>query len=327
MQAHHDKTRIDPRFERSYLAPAAFTLSTVMMLLSGCAAEEPSPAPQIDPPMAPPPADTSFTPPPRGTLPDGDFGEAVSRGEAIFHDSPTHAGEYAGNHLSCKNCHLDDGRRADAAPMWAAWVSYPAFRKKNRHVNTMEERIQGCFTYSLNARESVVGHAPESGSLVLSDLQSYMYWLSTGAKVGDDLPGRGFPKLDKPEGGWDRDRGGKLYAEKCSACHGASGEGVEAAGTLFFPPLWGPESYNWGAGMHRISTAAGFIYANMPLGQERTLSEQEAWDLAAFVNSHPRPADPRRAIAGPETDATFHEHPCSYGDEVDGDVLGAGSRP
>ncbi|MFT4978375.1 MAG: thiosulfate dehydrogenase, partial [Myxococcota bacterium] len=89
-----------------------------------------------------------------------------------------------------------------------------------------------------------------------------------------------------------------------------------------FPPLWGEGSYNWGAGMHRINTSAGFIWANMPLGQPGTLTEQQAWDVAAFINSHPRPADPRSAGATEETDASFHSHDCSYGDSVGGDVLG-----
>lgn len=64
-------------------------------------------------------------------------------------------------------------------------------------------------------------------------------------------------------------------------------------GGYAFPPLWGPQAYNGGAGMHRIETAAGFIKANMPLGKPNSLTDQQAWDLAAYINSHPRPPDPR----------------------------------
>ena len=43
--------------------------------------------------------------------------------------------------------------------------------------------------------------------------------------------------------------------------------GTPADGFLF-PLLWGPDSYNNGAGMNRVLTAARFIKARMPLGQE-----------------------------------------------------------
>ncbi len=67
---------------------------------------------------------------------------------------------------------------------------------------------------------------------------------------------------------------------------------------IVFPPLWGSNSFNWGAGMHRVNTAAGFIKANMPLGKPNSLSDQEAWDVAAYINSFPRPADPRQLDEG-----------------------------
>jgi thiosulfate dehydrogenase len=96
-------------------------------------------------------------------------------------------------------------------------------------------------------------------------------------------------------------------------------------GGLAFPPLWGDRSYNWGAGMHRTNTAAAFIRANMPLGKPNTLSEQEAWDVAAFLNSHERPADPRQqAKTIAEADAAFHDEDCQYGQEISGAVIGDG---
>ena len=85
-------------------------------------------------------------------IPNDEFGESVRRGAAIFFDTPTHAAQFTGNSQSCANCHIDGGRMADSGPMWAAWGVYPAYRKKNGHVNTMEERLQGCFTYSENAQ-------------------------------------------------------------------------------------------------------------------------------------------------------------------------------
>lgn len=277
---------------------------------------------QAELPPAPPGDLSTFAPPPRGAYPEGPFGEAVRRGERIFTDTPSVMGEHMGNRLSCSNCHLDDGRRADSAPMWAAWTAYPAYRKKNDHVNSMEERLRGCFTYSLDAQHSDVGHAPEPGDARLTDLQAYMYWLSTGVPVGATMPGRGYPKLDPPDLPHDPQRGAVVYQQRCVVCHGADGQGVVAEGEVVFPPLWGAGSSNWGAGMHRVNTSAGFIYANMPLGQPGTLTLQEAWDVASYIGSRPRPEDPRRGEAGAATDTRFHDHDCHYGD-TEGLALGA----
>jgi len=278
---------------------------------------------QAELPPAPPGDLSTFTPPARGDYPEGAFGEAVRRGERIFTDTPAVMGEHMGNSLSCSNCHLDDGRRADSAPMWAAWGKYPAYRKKNDHVNSMEERLRGCFTYSLDAPHSPTGQAPQPGDPRLTDLQAYMYWLSTGVPVGATMPGRAYPALDPPEQPHDPERGAQVYAQQCAVCHGADGQGVRAEGELVFPPLWGDESFNWGAGMHRVNTAAAFIHANMPLGQPQSLSQQQAWDVASYITSRPRPQDPRHTTTGAATDERFHSHDCHYGDTVDGVPLGA----
>ena len=118
-----------------------------------------------------------------------------------------------------------------------------------------------------------------------------------------------------------------VFAQRC-ACHGENGEGPpDINGRYAFPPLWGPDSYNWGRRMHRVNTAAGFIYANMPLGQPYSLTPKEAWDVAAYVNSHERLADPRQPAEGlsvAEADKKYHDHEGFYGDEIDGVVVGAG---
>lgn len=102
-------------------------------------------------------ADAAFSPPAESTIPAGPDGDAIRRGRLIFTASAAHAGQYVGNGLTCSNCHLDAGRKADASPMWAAWVSYPAYRAKNGRVNTMEDRIRDCFLYSMNAPASKAG--------------------------------------------------------------------------------------------------------------------------------------------------------------------------
>lgn len=240
-----------------------------------------------------------FAPPPRDALPDGQFGDMVRLGQAIFQNANVHplSAPYVGNDQTCRNCHLDTGRLAESAPMWAAWVAYPAFRAKNQKVNTFIERIQGCFTYSLNAQASAAGAAPAADNPAIVALVSYSYWLAKGAPTGDQaMPGRGYPRLPEPRQGFDARRGERVYAAKCALCHGEDGAGVtHQDGRTLFPPLWGTESYNRGAGMHRIETAAAFIHHNMPLGLAYSLSEQEAWDVAAYINGQERPKDPRDA--------------------------------
>ena len=192
--------------------------------------------------------------------------------------------------------------------MWAAWVAYPAYRGKNKKVNTFIERIQGCFEYSMNAQGSAAGAAPSAGSDTIVSLVAYSFWLSKGAPTGDGtMPGRGYPRLTETDQGFDPDRGAAVYAAKCALCHGEDGSGVSHAnGKTLYPALWGAESYNWGAGMHKIDTAAAFIKHNMPLGLPDSLSDQEAWDVAAYMNSHERPQDPRHEGNLQATTERFH---------------------
>lgn len=261
-----------------------------------------------------------FTPPSVDSIPDNEFGEMVKKGMSLFRNTQQLRGLYVGNGMNCANCHLDNGRKANSAPLWGAYPMYPAYRKKNKHVNTIDERIQGCFRYSMN------GTPPPLGSPELNAMITYHYWLSKGAPVGEALPGRGYPKLAKPAQAPDIQRGKNVFEANCAICHGDDGQGTMVDGQYAFPPLWGKESFNFGAGMHRINTAAGFIKANMPLGKPNSLSDQEAWDVAAFMNSHERPQDPRFVMDIEDTASNFHKHQCYYGKKVDGVLIGQGAE-
>lgn len=268
---------------------------------------------------APAPAlHTAFSPPAESSLPEGDFGKVIRRGEQIFMETGKNAPLYVGNQLNCVNCHLDAGRKADSAPLWASFTRYPAFRSKTGQVDTLASRIQGCFEYSMN------GKAPPADDEIITALQSYAFWLAKGAPVGTPMPGSGYPKLKKPALPADYVRGEKVYAQNCALCHGADGLGQRAGDKQVFPPLWGPQSFNWGAGMHQLANASGFIQANMPLGKGGTLTEQEAWDVALFINSHERPQDPRFKGSVAATRKAFHDTEDSmYGLTVNGHVLGS----
>jgi len=256
-------------------------------------------------------------------IPDDDFGKVVQFGRDVFENPAKYASRYVGNDLRCSSCHLDAGRRVGSAPMWAAYVSYPAWRAKNRHVNTFAERVQGCFRYSMN------GRAPPLGDPVLVALESYSYWMARGAPVDPNIAGRGYIKPAPPALPPDAARGARVYARSCALCHGENGAGQRANdGSRAFPALWGDNSFNWGAGMVNVGYAAAFIKSNMPLSQGNTLSDQDAWDVALFVDSHERPQDPRYTGSVAKTRALYHDTDDSlYGKVVDGYLLGSKAVP
>jgi len=223
-------------------------------------------------------------PPPLAAAPQDKYGDLVRLGHAIVTDTPNQAARYSGNRLSCANCHLDAGRKANAAPLWAAFVAYPAWRTKTDRVDTFDERVQQCFRYSLD------GIPPAYGSIELTAIAAYAHFLARGLPVGPESRGRGFPLLGKTGLDPNRDRGRVVYRQHCQSCHGEDGGGLPG-----IPPLWGLDSYNKGAGMANVTTAAAFIKANMPLGSP-LLSDQQALDVAAYMNAQLRPPDPRHGL-------------------------------
>ncbi|MHB1272318.1 MAG: c-type cytochrome [Rhodanobacter sp.] len=261
---------------------------------------------------------TLFTPPPESAMPAGPFGDAVRQGRDIFVHTREYAKAYVGNGLRCSNCHLDAGRLAHSAPLWGAYVAYPQYRRKNGHVNSLGERIQGCFRFSMN------GKAPPLDSPEMVALESYAYWMATGAPVGARLAGAGYPKQGFKPPPPDYARGKAVFVRDCALCHGADGQGQRVAGRDVFPPLWGPDSFNWGAGMAQLDNAAAFIKANMPLSRGGSLSDQDAWDAAMYIDGHERPQDPRYKGNLEQTRKQYHDSPLSlYGTMVDGHLLGA----
>jgi len=216
-------------------------------------------------------------------LPQDPSGDLLRLGYRLFVDTPKYAAAYSGNALSCGNCHLDAGQRAGSSPMWAAWGMYPAWLGRRGKVSCFEERVQQCFRYSMN------GTAPPLDSTEVKALAAYSQWLARGQVVGEELPGRGFPVVTAATP--DAAHGAALFAQRCLACHGADGAGRRAGERTLFPPLWGARSYNKGAGLARPELLARFLKGNMPYGHT-DLSDQEAADLAAWIDARDRPADP-----------------------------------
>jgi thiosulfate dehydrogenase len=210
-----------------------------------------------------------------------DYESNVVYGYDIVMDTRRYAPRYAGNGLSCTSCHLKGGTQPEGFPLNVAGV-YPKWRSKNGVRNGLGMRIRDCFLYSLN------GIMPPEESPEVLAVAAYINYLSEGEVIGKPPPQWGVPTL--PDTGADPNpaRGQAVYKRECAVCHGDNGEG---RGPI--PPVWGLQSYNAGAGLIVTPRLAGFIWANMPMGKERSLTHQEALDVAAFINLQHRPFDPR----------------------------------
>ena len=233
-------------------------------------------------------------------LPSGIWKDTVLRGRALFTDTPAWLGpevrdramRYAGNNLSCQSCHLQGGTQRFGMPLIGIYAVFPVYIARENDVRTIEDRIEGCMERSMNGRPLPVG-GPEMKALV-----AYLQFLSTGVPIGTSLEGRGSPALPMLDRAASPAHGAEVFAQKCIVCHQPSGQGLrkgprgDARGYVF-PPLWGPDSFNDGAGMHRLIASANFIRANMPFGTKYdapVLSVDDAWDVAAYINNQPRPA-------------------------------------
>jgi thiosulfate dehydrogenase len=233
------------------------------------------------------------------TLPAGIWKETVLYGRRLFAETATLIGpeaanpamRYAGNNLTCQSCHLVAGTQAFALPMVGVYATFPIYIARENEVRTIEDRIEGCMERSMNGRT-----LPPDGR-EMKAMVSYLQFLSSGVPVGKATEGRGSPALPFLDRAASVDKGRAVFAATCQVCHQADGQGLrkgktgDAAGYVY-PPLWGPDSFNDGAGMHRLIVAATYIRANMPFGTRYTapmLSVEDAWDVAAFINSQPRP--------------------------------------
>jgi thiosulfate dehydrogenase len=190
--------------------------------------------------------------------------------------------------MNCQNCHLSSGTKLFANNYSAILSTYPRFRPRSGSVENLVKRITDCFERSMN------GTAPDSTSREMQAMIAYIHWIGRGVPKGAVPKGASVLEvkyLDRPA---NPQLGQVAYHAKCSVCHQQNGLGKlqqEGAGYLY-PPLWGPSSYNTAAGMYRLSRLAGFIKGNMPYGTsylQPVLTDEEAWDIAAYINSMERP--------------------------------------
>jgi thiosulfate dehydrogenase len=224
---------------------------------------------------------------------------SVRRGRALIHSTRDSLPRNVGAYLTCANCHIDDGTRRDAMPLVGSYARFPQYRGRSGRVDRIEDRINDCFLRSMN------GTALDWNGRDMRDMVAYLAFLSTGFPVGVEMDGQSVPQIPAMKG--DSAQGRAIFATNCVACHGADGNGTNAA-----PPLWGPRSFNIGAGMARLNSAARFIHQLMPRDRPGSLTPQQAYDVAAYITSRPRPDFPGKEDdwprGSPPPDAAYATH-------------------
>ncbi|MDH5669619.1 MAG: c-type cytochrome [Nitrospira sp.] len=227
--------------------------------------------------------DPVFVPPSPDTIPGDQRGDAIRMGYLMVVDTQQYGKRYVGNALNCTNCHLDAGLNPNAASFVGISTLYPQHDSRTNRVMSLKDRINDCVERNLN------GTPIPQESTRLSGIVAYIEWLSQNVPRGSAVPWRGISRLTSTHPP-DSVNGKNVFEKKCGFCHGTDGQGSMAA-----PPVWGPRSYTIGADMARVGVAASFIKANMPRGWGWTVTDDEAFDVAVYINSQPRPDFPGKA--------------------------------
>jgi thiosulfate dehydrogenase len=231
--------------------------------------------------------------PDTATIAHDEHGKLIHYGRELI----AHTSEYLGpngsvmpisNGMNCQNCHLDAGTKPLGNNYSAVASTYPKVRARSGKMESIEKRVNDCFERSLN------GKALDSTSHEMRAIVAYIEWLGKDVEKGKTPAGAGLVELAFLDRAASPEQGRIVYEQKCVSCHANNGEGMaspDGKGWMY-PPLWGSNSYNNGAGLYRLSRFAGYVKANMPLGATYAtpqLTDEEAWDVAAYVNSMYRP--------------------------------------
>ncbi len=211
------------------------------------------------------------------------------------------------NGMNCQNCHLDAGSKPFGNNYFAVVSTYPQMRARSGSLESIPKRINDCFQRSLNGQPlDTAGHEMQA-------MIAYMRWLGTGVPKDSKPKGTGLVDVPMLQRAADPQRGQLVYNQQCASCHGTDGAGLPMPeGAREYPPLWGNNSYNEGAGLFRLSRLAGYVKANMPFGatyDHPQLSDEEAWDVAAYINSQPRPPHPFLDTDWPKIEKKPFDHP------------------
>jgi thiosulfate dehydrogenase len=236
---------------------------------------------------------TIWTAPDTSTIPKDKAGNQIRYGRLLiantsFYLGPKGTVAQMSNGMNCQNCHLDAGTKPYGNNYSAVASTYPKFRQRSGKTENIYKRVNDCFERSLNGKDL------DTNSLEMLAIKAYIVWLGKDVKKGEKPEGSGIENLAFLDRAADPVRGKTLFMAKCISCHTPEGKGVLLANETAYqyPPLWGEHSFNTGAGLYRLTRFAGYIKNNMPLGATRNapqLTDQEAWDIAGYVNSRERP--------------------------------------
>lgn len=243
---------------------------------------------------APQPAATPLYDP--AALPSGPVGAQIALGHDLIEDTHAKLPQNVAARMNCSACHVNAGTVARAGTLAGVYAQFPQWNKRAHRVIALQDRLAQCFLYSMN------GSPPAYDSKAMIAMVAYIAWISRGTPVlATADPGASFV-LPEPSASPNVADGATIYAAKCASCHQANGNGL----ALAVPPLWGPDSFNAGAGMHRLGVMAGFVQYNMPRNAPGSLTAEQSYDVAAYVLSHARPAFTKgRAVAFPSRPASF----------------------
>jgi thiosulfate dehydrogenase len=228
------------------------------------------------------------------TIPNTEEGKLIKYGRELISFTSKYLGPNGtvmslSNGMNCQNCHLDAGTKPFGNNYSAVASTFPLFRPRSGSIESVEKRVNDCLERSLN------GKSLDNDSHEMKAIVAYIRWVGKDVPKGKSPYGVGLvqvPFLDRPA---SVENGKLVYDKTCVVCHGKNGEGIALADSTGwqYPPLWGNKSYNFGAGLFRLSRFAGYVKANMPFGatyDAPQLTDEQAWDVAAYVNSMPRPA-------------------------------------
>lgn len=243
------------------------------------------------------------------TLQDGSMPPKVKAGYLLVAETPGQMGpmandpkmRYAGNNLTCTNCHLKLGTQAGSGSWVGVAKRFPQFRGRENRIGDLQDRVNGCMERSMNGKK-----LPRD-SEQMQAIVAYIEWLGEELPKEKEKEYKGYPKIKIPEVKVDLQIGKMVYEKECVVCHGTDGQGIKKPDVTkgyLYPPLWGPDSFNNGAGMHRVITSAEFIKSNMPFGlatyKNPKLTDTEAYHVAGYINSFDRPVKSNTEVDFPD---------------------------
>jgi thiosulfate dehydrogenase len=230
--------------------------------------------------------------PDTNSIPNNEAGQLIKYGrDLVMHTShylgPNGTIAHISNGMNCQNCHLDAGTRKWGNNYSAVASTYPKYRARSGSIEPIEKRVNDCLERSLN------GHVIDSSSNEMRAIVAYIKWVGKDVSKDSVPKSAGIFKVPLLEGKPNTSGGEEVYKMKCVSCHGYDGQGKRdtTSNYYLYPPLWGDHSYTTGAGMYRLSRLAGYVRMNMPLNAtyENRLTDEDAWNVAAFISSMPRP--------------------------------------